>query len=212
MPIPQQFILKSGSRLCNKTLNGLNVSRARVRFGTGVWALGCAFVVTAWMCVRRPSLDTILSQFWSHPILTDCLPKILSPVRLWLSTGFGLVNRFIDILYTRLGTTSNYSAIADLHILQITTASAEPFIVCCIFTSRSLATVSNSGDSSASCTQVLPPVQNSTELITPTVLVKTSRHGPHRKHRLYSSKSVVACVFVATGTCVPSRCPETVSA
>jgi hypothetical protein len=36
------------------------------------------------------------------------------------------VNGFIDYLYTRLGTTSNYSAIADLHILRITTAHAQP--------------------------------------------------------------------------------------
>jgi hypothetical protein len=39
----------------------------------------------------------------------------------------GLVNGFIDHLYTPLGNTSNYSAIADLHTLQITTAPAKPF-------------------------------------------------------------------------------------
>jgi hypothetical protein len=47
---------------------------------------------------------------------------------------------------------------------QITIASAEPFRVCCVFTSLSLATASGSGDSSASCVQALssqPPVQNS---------------------------------------------------
>jgi hypothetical protein len=31
------------------------------------------------------------------------------------------MNGFIDHLYTRLGTTNNYSAVADLHTLQITT-------------------------------------------------------------------------------------------
>jgi hypothetical protein len=30
-------------------------------------------------------------------------------------------------LYTPLGTTGNYSAIAKLHILQVTTAPAKPF-------------------------------------------------------------------------------------
>jgi hypothetical protein len=41
--------------------------------------------------------------------------------------GYGLVNGFIDNLYTPLGTTSNYSNIAHLHTFQITTAPAEPF-------------------------------------------------------------------------------------
>jgi hypothetical protein len=41
--------------------------------------------------------------------------------------GFGLVNGFIDHLDTRLETTSNYSATADLHNPQITTAPAKPF-------------------------------------------------------------------------------------
>jgi hypothetical protein len=121
------------------------------------------------------------------------------------------VNEFIDHLYTRLGTTSTYNAIADLITLQITTAHAKPFAACFAFTSRFLATVSNSGDSSASPTQIpssQPPVQNSATLIAPTVLVITSRHGPHRKHR----SSVVAFVSVATGKCLPSCCPETATA
>jgi hypothetical protein len=33
--------------------------------------------------------------------------------------GYGLVNEFIDRLHTPLRTTSYYSAIADLHTLQI---------------------------------------------------------------------------------------------
>jgi hypothetical protein len=44
--------------------------------------------------------------------------------------GFGLVNWFIDNLYTRLGTTSNYSAIANLHNSEIATAKPffQPFV------------------------------------------------------------------------------------
>jgi hypothetical protein len=53
-----------------------------------------------------------------------------------------------------------------------------------VFTSRSLETASNSGDSSAWRSQVLSfqhPVQNSTNnQLRP--LLKTSRHEPHRKH------------------------------
>jgi hypothetical protein len=41
--------------------------------------------------------------------------------------GFGLDVGFTDHLYTRLGTTSNYSATANLHNSQITTALSEFF-------------------------------------------------------------------------------------
>jgi hypothetical protein len=80
------------------------------------------------------------------------------------------MNGFIDHLYTRLGATSNYSVTANLHYLQITTVLAMPFTACYVFTSRSLATVSNIADSSASRAQVLSsqaPVLNSTGLTTP---------------------------------------------
>jgi hypothetical protein len=92
------------------------------------------------------------------------------------------VNGFLDHLYTRLGTASNYSAIADLHTLRITTAHAKPqsFI---LFPSRCLVTALNNGDSSASVLTPLPfGLLLTTELIAPAVLVITSRHGPHRKH------------------------------
>jgi hypothetical protein len=75
-------------------------------------------------------------------------------VRVTLSTWYG----FTDHLYTPLGTTS---AITDFHILQITTRQV--YAACSVFTSRSLAKASNSGDSSASRAQVKsshPPVQN----------------------------------------------------
>jgi hypothetical protein len=62
---------------------------------------------------------------------------------------------YILDLLTPLGTTSNYSAIADLHTLQITTAPAKHFSACYIVTSRYMVTPSNSGDSSASRAQVL---------------------------------------------------------
>jgi hypothetical protein len=41
----------------------------------------------------------------------------------------------------------------------------------------------------------------------PNVLVITSRYGPDRKHR----SSIVACVFIAPRTCLPSRCLELVA-
>jgi hypothetical protein len=67
---------------------------------------------------------------------------------------------------TPLGTTSNYSAVTNLHTLQTTTATDMPFPACCIFTSRLLATASDSGYSSAARAQVLsqPPMQASAQL------------------------------------------------
>jgi hypothetical protein len=54
--------------------------------------------------------------------------------------GFGLDIGFIDHFNTQLGTTSNYSAIANLHTLQITRTDAKSLPACCVFTSRSLVT------------------------------------------------------------------------
>jgi hypothetical protein len=61
---------------------------------------------------------------------------------------FGCVNGFIDHLYTRLVSASNYNTIADLHILQISRAYAKSFPS--VFTSRFLITDHNNGDLSAS--------------------------------------------------------------
>jgi hypothetical protein len=69
--------------------------------------------------------------------------------------GFQLVNGFIDHLYPPLGTTSNYSAITNLHTLQFTTGHTKSFPVYCVSNSRTLATASNIGHSLASCTHVV---------------------------------------------------------
>jgi hypothetical protein len=62
---------------------------------------------------------------------------------------------WILALLTPLGTTSNYSATSDLHTLQLTTAPAKPSPVCSVINSPSLATASNSANSSASRAQFL---------------------------------------------------------
>jgi hypothetical protein len=46
--------------------------------------------------------------------------------------GFGLVIGFIDHFYTGLGTTSNYSDIANHHALKIATAHVKSFPTCCL--------------------------------------------------------------------------------
>jgi hypothetical protein len=87
------------------------------------------------------------------------------------------------------------------------------------FTSRFLVTDLN-GESSASvgyCTANIPSWTVNLIIApsllslpcrtqpTPIVLVITSRHGPHRKHR----SSIVGWVFIAAETCLRSCCPET---
>jgi hypothetical protein len=67
---------------------------------------------------------------------------------LWVTkTVCGLVNGFINHLHTPLETTSNYSAIANLHTLKITTAPAKSFSNLLVFIGHYLTTASNSGDS-----------------------------------------------------------------
>jgi hypothetical protein len=99
------------------------------------------------------------------------------------------MNGFIDHLHTQLVTTSNYSAIANLYNLQFTTAPSKPFPACCIFTSHSLVTAFNSGDSSAyalkSClncgslqTDSLPHrLPYRTDSVAPIVLLIGPRHA-----------------------------------
>jgi hypothetical protein len=115
------------------------------------------------------------------------------------------VNVFINHLYTLLGTTSPYNAIADLHTLQITTAHNKPQSLI-VFPSRCLVTALKNGDSSVTVlTSLLSDEYPTTELIAPTGLV-ISPHGPHRKNR----SSTVALVSVAARICLLSRCPKKV--
>jgi hypothetical protein len=64
------------------------------------------------------------------------------------------VNGFIVHLYTQLGTTSTYKAIADLHTLHSTRVHCKSSQY--VFTSRFLITDLNNGDSSDSVVTPLP--------------------------------------------------------
>jgi hypothetical protein len=66
------------------------------------------------------------------------------------------VTRFIDHFNTRLVTTLNYSAIANLLTLKIATAHAKSFPACNVLTSRFLVTAPDSADYSASALTPLP--------------------------------------------------------
>jgi hypothetical protein len=90
-----------------------------------------------------------------------------------------LENAFIDHLYTQLVTTSNYNATSNLQNSQITTAPAKPFPACCVFTSRSLATASKIGDSSASRAQVLTSSQSTMQNSTSHCLATALNNGDY---------------------------------
>jgi hypothetical protein len=118
--------------------------------------------------------------------------------------GFRLAFGFIDHLYTRLGTTSNYSTTANLHNSQITTAPAKPFPAFCVFSNHYLVTAYNCGGSSASALKFFlngdfpskcpfssqPPVQN--WLGCRVVFLVTPRHDPRRQH-IFHSRMRIRC-------------------
>jgi hypothetical protein len=95
------------------------------------------------------NLGTFNSPSWrtqhSYNVNTLHSKTIICHVLVWLSTWFGFINH----LYTRLVTTStsNYSAIANLHTLQIIRAHTKPSQSA--FPSHFPVTASNSGDSSS---------------------------------------------------------------
>jgi hypothetical protein len=132
--------------------------------------------------------------------------KILSRVSMWLQTGFWFDIRFTDHLHRRLVSTSNYSPTANLHSSHTITAPAKSFPACCVFTSRSLATVSNSWDSPASHSQVLysqTPVQN--RLVCPSPLVNGFfDHFTRRNYKLTLSLFPNYTVHSSTQSCVLS--------
>jgi hypothetical protein len=101
--------------------------------------------------------------------------------------SFGLNIGFIELLYTKHVNTNNYSATANHHILQITTAPSKTFPACYVFSSHSLVTASNIGDFSASTLKSsLHSLPYRTDLVAPVFFLITPRHGPHRQHRSFS--------------------------
>jgi hypothetical protein len=73
----------------------------------------------------------------------------------WLSTGSGLEIGFIDHFSIRLVSTLNYSAIADFHTLQITTAHAKSFPAWSVFTSSCLVTAPTMAISLLPCSSAI---------------------------------------------------------
>jgi hypothetical protein len=87
-------------------------------------------------------------RHWYLLLLLVRMLRVFSLVRVWLD---GFLDFILVLLtaYIPHGTTTKYSAIADLYSFQITTASPKFFPARCVF-SRCLVTASNSGGSSIS--------------------------------------------------------------
>jgi hypothetical protein len=103
------------------------------------------------------------------------------------------VDWILDLL-TPLITASSYSAISNLHNSQITTAPVKHFLACCVFNSCSMLAASNSEDSSASGTQVLPTptlVQNSQPAIPSTELDRHLFSASNARHTALNSLSII---------------------
>jgi hypothetical protein len=87
------------------------------------------------------------------------------------------------LIRSRLIGTSNYSATANLHNSQITTATAKPFPACCVFTSRSLAkALTVEIFQLHALKSSLDRLPYWTDLVAPVIFLITSRHGSLRKH------------------------------
>jgi hypothetical protein len=128
--------------------------------------------------------------------------------------GFELGIGFIGHLYTWLEITSNYSAITNLHTLQITTAHAKFLPACCFFTRRSLVMASDSGYSSASASKsplnggsiptdsFIHRLRYSIDLVAPVVFLITPRHGQRSntvKSRIHCCGNVFTEPFPSSG-------------
>jgi hypothetical protein len=119
-------------------------------------------------------------------------------VEILFRRGFGLVTGFIDHLYTKLRTTSNYSSIANHHTLQSPQhrlSLFQPAMSSQAVPWQRLLTV---GHSSASALKSSPNACSlpanyflhrlpyRTDVFAPVISLITPRHGPRRQHRSFT--------------------------
>jgi hypothetical protein len=125
------------------------------------WEHKVCMIFTLLELCRNPSG----SPLWLQMRRKFRTPKFLIPRNFQKNIGkreYRVILRYCHD-YTPLGATSNYRALSLIFTLY-KSLHIKSSPACSVFTSRSLATASYIGDSSASCTQVLssqPPVQNS---------------------------------------------------
>jgi hypothetical protein len=109
--------------------------------------------------------------------------------------GVWLVNGFIDHLYTRLGTTSNYSAMTNLHNSHITTVTTKPFSSLLYLHQL----FSGSGFGSAKLNWTL-------FWLCPLLITSWQRLW---RNTPFPTVTIIACIFIAMGTCFWSHFLET---
>jgi hypothetical protein len=202
-----------------------------------------AQLTTLWYCPT----NWLVGLIWTFPLIRDNIAMRRGCA--WLKKRvLDWMNEFIDTLYPPLGTTSNYSAIADLHTSEFTVTHA---LGLSVFTSRILAT-----DLEQSHCHFKSHMQSSFHSLLPFLLLfcscrlnsisllpssysgrLASRNLTRLRHinwtPIYNhfalttqktqpfycwevvftaplhrngSNSIVACVFVVAGMCLPIRC------
>jgi hypothetical protein len=99
-----------------------------------------------------------------------------------------------------------------LHNSHIIRVLAKPFAACSIFTSRFLATICNNVDSLILRLRFSHRILSYRTLLnwlfnrSPRCLHDSSSARTTQKHPVSNNNSIFECVFVAAGTCWPSRC------
>jgi hypothetical protein len=173
------------------------------------WTLGSCIrnPIEAWMYV------CIYSVFVSSCV-GSCVETGLIPIQGVLPSFYTIHNLLFIwfIIYNSLFSTcwigfcGFFRMECDSHNLQITTAHAKSFPACSVFTRRFLVTASNNNYSSAS---VLKSSLKDYCLF----LFQLSSSQPLSTDRVENTVSnsnfIVACVSVAAGTCLRSRCIQT---
>jgi hypothetical protein len=130
--------------LCRVSISwhSLNVDRCNETVFHSIWMRTCHFVPETFSFCPYFFINIrfILIKWYLNVYGFNCPVKYCPDLCVWLQTGYGLVNGFIDHLYTRLGITAS-SLISTFH-----KSPQHPLIrspVCCVFNSRSVATASN---------------------------------------------------------------------
>jgi hypothetical protein len=117
-----------------------------------------------------------------------------------------LVTGFTELLQNVI--TNNYSVIANSHTLCSSLQHIQSLLSLLYLHQLS---PGNSFQCCSFCVHTLTGRRLShNSLIAPTLLVIISWHGPHRKHSISNSNSIVVCLFIAVETCIPSHCLDMV--